>query len=97
MPQARTFVRLPMNHRECIPNQVPPEIPKPDYADDGVPKLKSAGLPWTVEVKNEEDILGMRAAGRVARWDDVPLSVARDGDSHVAFPAVPLGRRTWNT
>lgn len=43
-------------------------ICKPDYADDGVPKKKeSQMLPWIVEVKTQEEIVKMRAAGRVAR------------------------------
>ena len=46
---------------------VPKQINKPDYADDGTPKNTGAFLPWQVEVKSEQDIVGMRAAGRVAR------------------------------
>ncbi|CBN77263.1 methionine aminopeptidase [Ectocarpus siliculosus] len=46
---------------------VPPEIGRPDYAVDGIPKGKSPMLPWIVEVKNEADIAAMRAAGKVAR------------------------------
>lgn len=51
--------------------QVPAEIGRPDYAVDGIPKGKGPMLPWMIEVKSEEDIAGMRAAGRVARWDDL--------------------------
>eukprot|EP00904_Undaria_pinnatifida_P000163 jgi/Undpi1/10147/HiC_scaffold_28.g12601.m1 len=47
--------------------QVPQEIMRPDYAKDGIPKAKSPMLPWVIEVKKEEDIVGMREAGRVAR------------------------------
>ena len=49
--------------------QVPKEIMRPDYAEDGIPKAKSPMLPWVIEVKNEKDIEGMRAAGRVARYE----------------------------
>lgn len=52
----------------CAVEQVPPGILKPDYADDGVPKLRPTGLPWVIEVKNAADIAGMREAGRVARY-----------------------------
>mmetsp|Transcript_98481 Transcript_98481/g.180554 ORF Transcript_98481/g.180554 Transcript_98481/m.180554 type:complete len:430 (+) Transcript_98481:81-1370(+) len=45
--------------------EVPSEIQRPDYADDGVPKQR--GMVMTVEVKTPEDIKGMRAAGLVAR------------------------------
>lgn len=47
--------------------EVPPEIERPDYALDGIPKMKSPSLPWNIEVKNLEDISGMKEAGRVAR------------------------------
>ncbi|CAM9153349.1 unnamed protein product [Laminaria digitata] len=47
--------------------QVPEEIMRPDYAEDGIPKAKSPMLPWVIEVKKDQDIEGMRAAGRVAR------------------------------
>ncbi|CAN0189400.1 unnamed protein product, partial [Ectocarpus sp. 4 AP-2014] len=46
---------------------VPPEIGRPDYAVDGIPKGKSPMLPWVIEVKNDADIAAMRAAGKVAR------------------------------
>jgi len=42
-------------------------IMKPDYAIDGIPKTKGGLLPWIIEVKTPEQILKMRAAGRVAR------------------------------
>ena len=41
---------------------------RPDYAEDGIPKAKSPILPWVIEVKKDQDIEGMRAAGRVARY-----------------------------
>jgi len=46
---------------------IPRTIPRPDYADDGRPKGGRSLLPWAVEVKTEQDIEGMRAAGRIAR------------------------------
>mmetsp|Transcript_47341 Transcript_47341/g.143362 ORF Transcript_47341/g.143362 Transcript_47341/m.143362 type:complete len:196 (-) Transcript_47341:814-1401(-) len=39
----------------------------PDYAGDGIPKNSSPMLPWVIEVKTPEEIVKMRAAGRVAR------------------------------
>jgi len=44
-----------------------PKIMQPDYAQDGSPKNKPRMLPWVIEVKTAEEILKMRAAGRVAR------------------------------
>lgn len=44
-----------------------PNIMKPDYADDGMPKNRPQMLPWVIEQKTPEEILKMRAAGRVAR------------------------------
>ena len=46
---------------------VPAGIPRPDYSEDGRPKARGPMLPWQIEVKNAQDIEGMRAAGRVAR------------------------------
>ncbi|CAM9528220.1 unnamed protein product [Ascophyllum nodosum] len=46
---------------------VPPEIMRPDYAVDGIPKAKPPMLPWVIEVKKDSDIEGMKAAGRIAR------------------------------
>mmetsp|Transcript_11490 Transcript_11490/g.21487 ORF Transcript_11490/g.21487 Transcript_11490/m.21487 type:complete len:446 (+) Transcript_11490:137-1474(+) len=42
-------------------------IMKPDYAEDGIPKAKQGLLPWIIEVKSPEEIIKMKAAGRVAR------------------------------
>lgn len=42
-------------------------VVKPDYWQDGMPKNKSQMLPWVVEVKTSEEIIKMRAAGKVAR------------------------------
>ena len=43
-------------------------IVKPDYSEDGVPKKRSTQLlPWIVEVKTPEEIVKMRAAGKLAR------------------------------
>eukprot|EP00908_Phaeocystis_cordata_P010460 Transcript_2131.p2 GENE.Transcript_2131~~Transcript_2131.p2 ORF type:complete len:420 (+),score=178.02 Transcript_2131:105-1262(+) len=47
--------------------QIPSNILRPDYANDGRPKAKGPLFPWQIEVKTAEDIAGMRAAGRVAR------------------------------
>lgn len=46
---------------------VPTSIMLPDYAKDSIPKGKGPRLPWQVDVKTEEDIEGMRVAGRIAR------------------------------
>ena len=40
---------------------------RPDYAVDGQPKGGGSLLPWQIEVKDEQDIAGMRTAGRIAR------------------------------
>lgn len=42
-------------------------IIRPDYADDATPKNKAQMLPWVVEVKTPEEIVMMRASGKVAR------------------------------
>jgi methionyl aminopeptidase len=42
-------------------------IMKPDYVIDGKPKAKPQMLPWIIEVKKADEILKMRAAGKVAR------------------------------
>ncbi|CAM9869649.1 unnamed protein product, partial [Hapterophycus canaliculatus] len=47
--------------------QVPAAIGRPDYAGDGMPKDGNPPPAWVIEVKTEEDIAGMRAAGKVAR------------------------------
>ena len=47
--------------------EVPSSILRPDYAIDGVPKLKSKNQPWEVTPQTPEDILRMRIAGRIAR------------------------------
>jgi len=39
----------------------------PDYALDGTPKATSPLLPWLIDVKSEEEIKKMRAAGKAAR------------------------------
>lgn len=46
---------------------MPSGIALPDYAVDGIPKEKSPMPAWVIDVKDEEDIAGMRAAGKVAR------------------------------
>lgn len=60
-----SFSKDLFDHLACL--QVPPEIGRPDYAVDGIPKGKGGMLPWVIEVKKEDDIAAMRAAGRVAR------------------------------
>ena len=47
--------------------KVPSGIALPDYALDGLPKDESPKPAWVIEIKNEADIAGMRAAGKVAR------------------------------
>ena len=39
----------------------------PDYSADGIPKATPPLLPWLIDVKSEEEIVKMRAAGRAAR------------------------------
>lgn len=47
---------------------VPPNIPKPDYADDSVPTSEQASRgTHTVDCKTGDDIEGMRLAGRMGR------------------------------
>ena len=53
--------------RQSPPRVVPKGIMRPDYAKDGRPKNTGPMLPWQIEIKTEEDIAGMRAAGLVAR------------------------------
>jgi len=43
------------------------EIIFPSYAKDGKPKNPAPGLPWVIEVKSNEEIEKMKAAGRAAR------------------------------
>eukprot|EP01041_Mallomonas_annulata_P004640 gene4640-9208_t len=47
--------------------QVPSNIKRPDYADDGIPKYKTRGLPWDITPQTPADIARMRIAGRIAR------------------------------
>ena len=47
--------------------EIPTSIVRPDYAGDGRPKARGPMLPWQIEVKNAQDIAGMRVAGRIAR------------------------------
>jgi len=49
------------------PLEIPAHIKRPDYADDGVPKAKSKGLPWEITPQTPDDIARMRVAGRIAR------------------------------
>jgi methionyl aminopeptidase len=42
-------------------------IAKPDYAATGVPKARSPGFPWMIEVKTPSQIEKMREAGALAR------------------------------
>lgn len=53
--------------RQSARRVVPSGILLPDYAVDGKPKARGSIFPWQVEVKSEEDIKAMRAAGRIAR------------------------------
>ena len=53
--------------RQSPTRQIPKGILLPDYAKDGRPKGGGPLLPWQIEVKDEQDIAGMRAAGRIAR------------------------------
>jgi methionyl aminopeptidase len=49
------------------PLLVPDSIKRPDYAIDGIPKVKKRGNAWDVEPLDPEDIPRMRTAGRIAR------------------------------
>ncbi|EKX31306.1 hypothetical protein GUITHDRAFT_156633 [Guillardia theta CCMP2712] len=49
------------------PRQIPDNIMKPDYAEDGTPKARQLGMPWDIPVNSPEDIEGVRAASRAAR------------------------------
>lgn len=46
---------------------VPPHIPRPDYAEDGVPKGSVPKLPWKIPMNSAEDIACAREAGRISR------------------------------
>jgi len=46
---------------------VPADIPRPDYAADGVPKARKPSMPWEIVVQSAEDIAAMRAVCRMAR------------------------------
>ena len=46
---------------------VPPNIIRPNYAEDGIPKVESNRNPWEIEAQNEETIAKMRVAGKIAR------------------------------
>lgn len=47
---------------------VPDSIQRPDYALDGIPKLRGKeGNPWDIVPQTPEDITRMRKAGRIAR------------------------------
>ena len=69
---------------------MPQEIMRPDYAKDGIPKAKSPMLPWVIEVKKEEDIVGMREAGRVARYESKHGDTQKDwqGDGRVGSDGI---------
>lgn len=47
--------------------EVPIGIKRPDYANDGIPKLKESGMPWEIRAQTPEVIEKMRIAGRIAR------------------------------
>jgi len=63
--------------RQTPKRMVPSTIVTPDYATSGRPKDRGPLLPWQVEVKNAQDIEGMRVAGRIARevLDSVPAII----------------------
>ena len=46
---------------------VPDTVKRPDYAIDGIPKVKRRGNSWDVEPLNPDDIPRMKIAGRIAR------------------------------
>jgi hypothetical protein len=59
---------------EVRPGRVSPQqvvldqqIVKPDYWETGVPKSSGSLLPWMVEIKTADEIVKMRAAGKLAR------------------------------
>lgn len=51
--------------KRIVPNDT--GITFPDYALDSIPKATPPLLPWMIDVKTEEEIVKMRAAGRAAR------------------------------
>jgi len=46
---------------------VPPEIARPDYADDGNPKARAPAMPWNIYCNTPEEIECIRKAARAAR------------------------------
>ena len=54
-----------LSPRRVVPRDT--GITFPDYAKDGIPKAVNPLFPWLIEVKTEEEIGKMRAAGRAAR------------------------------
>lgn len=62
------------------PLEIPSNIKRPDYAKDGIPKAKSAGIPWEITPQTPEDIVRMRVAGRIAREVlDLAVMMVRPG------------------
>ncbi|KAK8464723.1 hypothetical protein PHAVU_010G080400 [Phaseolus vulgaris] len=54
----------PISSKRVVPDQ----IDKPDWADDGIPKIEpSSGLQYTVEVKTPDQIQRMRETCHIAR------------------------------
>lgn len=46
---------------------VPDDIPRPDYAIDGIPKARKPTMPWDIVIQSPEDIAAMRVVCRMAR------------------------------
>lgn len=62
------------------PLPIPPQIQRPDYAKDGIPKAKSTSMAWDITPQTAEDIARMRVSGRIAREVlDIAVSMVRAG------------------
>jgi methionyl aminopeptidase len=77
-------------------------ITKPDYADTGIPSRASKPLlPWIVEVKTAEQVLKMRASGKLGReildlaGRQVKVGVTTDQIDKVVHDAILAVRRLW--
>lgn len=68
---------------------VPPSIPRPDYADTGVPQSRIFGRTRQVTILNDEGIEGMRTVCRLAREVlDIAAAALRPGISTDEIDAI---------
>ncbi|MFN3198864.1 MAG: type I methionyl aminopeptidase [Bradymonadia bacterium] len=83
LPQKKAPTVLP--GRLSPPREVPPEIPRPEYAESGTPTRS----PRRTHVKNADEIARMRAAGAVAREVlDIVLAAVKPGITTDALDAI---------